>query len=318
MIYNICVVKNRFNKQINLNKYTTEWFKKYTPLEIEYNVIETDFDVTTEAVSNGTFSGVICGGDIVQKLRTVIPENKYNAIVFIYGNELDGIRVNVCNGSGRAFNLYHDTELIQLIQYKDNGRTLNHEMFHGFFAKINRLGIPTYDNMDTYLNDWDIEINNKIDTNREIALNNIAPYWDKICSFKTLSTNSSAIVKPLSTWKYFKPEEFTNAQKTHTVSELKPEFVDLLDKMRGECGFPWKIVSGYRTVAENNQLLDSVSDSAHTTREAVDIFCTDSSKRDKILEVIVKNGIKRKGIASTFIHIDVSKTLPQEKTWIYN
>lgn len=126
-------------------------------------------------------------------------------------------------------------------------------------------------------------------------------------------------VKPESkTWKYFKLEEFTNTQKTHTISELKTELVDLMDKMRGECGFPWKIVSGYRTVSENKLTKDAVHDSAHTTREAVDIYCVDSRKRQILLDIVRKNGINRIGIGDTFIHIDISKTLPQNVTWVYN
>lgn len=126
-----------------------------------------------------------------------------------------------------------------------------------------------------------------------------------------------SLKKPATVWKYFKAGEFTNAQKTHTISELKSEFVDLMDKMRGECGFAWKIESGYRTVAENNLLPDSASNSAHTTREAVDIYCVDSRKRQILLDVVRKNGINRIGIGDTFIHIDVSKTLPQNVTWVY-
>lgn len=124
------------------------------------------------------------------------------------------------------------------------------------------------------------------------------------------------VKKPVKTWKYFKLTEKTGSFG-HTIADLKPELVDLMDKMRGECGFPWIITSGYRTITENNSLPNSAKDSAHTTREAVDIYCVDDRRRQIIIDVIRKNGINRYGIGKNFIHIDISKTLTQNVTWNY-
>ncbi|MCK9371290.1 D-Ala-D-Ala carboxypeptidase family metallohydrolase [Candidatus Dojkabacteria bacterium] len=125
-------------------------------------------------------------------------------------------------------------------------------------------------------------------------------------------------VKPeTKSWKYFKLTEWTNSQHTHTVAELKTELVDLLDKMRGECGFPFIITSGFRTKTENNSLINAVKDSAHTKGESVDIAITDSTKRMKIISSAFMNGIKRVGISPTFIHLDISKTLPSGVIWLY-
>ena len=124
-------------------------------------------------------------------------------------------------------------------------------------------------------------------------------------------------VKPeTKTWKYFKLTERTGSNG-HTIAELKPELVDLMDKMRGECGFSWIVTSGYRTVVENNKLPNSVEDLAHTTRGAADIYMVDSRKRQILLDVVRKNGINRIGLGKNFIHIDISKTLPQNVTWNY-
>lgn len=124
------------------------------------------------------------------------------------------------------------------------------------------------------------------------------------------------VKKPVKSWKYFKLTEKTGTFG-HTIADLKPELVDLMDIMRGECGFPWIVTSGYRTVAQNNTLPNASLDSAHTTREAVDIFCNDSRRRQIIIDVLRKNGINRYGIGKNFIHLDISKTLPQDVTWIY-
>lgn len=178
MQYKILFVKNRFKGKLKLNKYL-DWFAKYTPIQIVCEEITTDFDITTQPVSNDTFKGVICGNDILPKLRTVIPEHKYHCVVLICGNDLKGIRVSCTNGLGRKDNLYPNTELIQLVKLNDSGKTLNHELFHAFFAKLNRVGINVVDNMDTYYRDNVFDIN-KSETNRTIALKALNPYWDNI------------------------------------------------------------------------------------------------------------------------------------------
>jgi len=157
------------------------------------------------------------------------------------------------------------------------------------------------------------------------AIEVIAPgmYFDSYEPYvKTLPVVQYAMkvivkVKPeVTTWKHFKLTEKTGSLG-HTIADLKTELVDLMDAMREECGFAWKITSGYRTVAENNALPNASADSAHTTREAVDIYCDDSRKRQILLDVIRKHGINRIGLGKTFIHIDISKTLPQNVTWNY-
>ena len=130
-----------------------------------------------------------------------------------------------------------------------------------------------------------------------------------------------ALLKPYlketqtSTWKYFKLTESTGSNG-HTVAELNKELVDKLDIVRGECGFPFVINSGYRTPAENALLKDSVTDSAHTLRLAVDIKCIDSTKRMKIVSSAFLHGFKRIGIANTYIHLDLDKNKPNS-IWLY-
>jgi len=118
-------------------------------------------------------------------------------------------------------------------------------------------------------------------------------------------------------YKFFSMDEKTDATGKHTFSELTPEFRTLCDTMRGQCGFAWKILSGYRTQKENDALNDSVSDSAHVSRLAVDVLCTDSSKRDKIVTVAKANGIRRIGIGKNFVHLDIDSSKPQNVMWHY-
>lgn len=99
--------------------------------------------------------------------------------------------------------------------------------------------------------------------------------------------------------------------------KLKDELWKLLDVIRGECGFPFKITSGLRTKAENDLLPDAVSDSAHLSGLAVDISCIDSAQRYMIDEVARKHGVKRIGIGKTFVHLDIDPSKPQKVMWHY-
>jgi hypothetical protein len=185
MIYKILLVKNRYFPKVNLTKYL-DWFKLNTPIEIIMEETTSDFDVDTQEVTNGTYTGVICKNTLLPKLREIIPENKYNVVVFLYGNQLDGIRVNVCDGLGRQDFLYKNTSVIQIFNANDGGKILNHELFHTFFAKLNRLGIQVNDNMDTYIGNTDLTIDGITNTNREVALQTLKPYWDQICSLNII------------------------------------------------------------------------------------------------------------------------------------
>jgi hypothetical protein len=197
MNYKLLIVRNRYSKKLDFKKYL-DWFALHTPLTITTEELTTDFDVTTQTVANGTYTGVICGADIIPKLQTVIPENKYHAVVFVYGNKLDGIRMNVANGSGRTGNLYKGTDLVQLYKVNDGGKTLNHELFHTFFARLARFGINLNDNMDTYANNSDLTVDSLINTNREVALQTLKPYWDKVVQFNLapIQTNIPAPIMP--------------------------------------------------------------------------------------------------------------------------
>lgn len=109
-------------------------------------------------------------------------------------------------------------------------------------------------------------------------------------------------------YKYFSDKEIVG---------LKPELVSKLDTMRGECGFPFIINSGFRTVEENAKLKDAVIDSAHTLGLAVDLKCLTSDNRFKIIQSALKNGITRIGVGSNFIHLDIDINKPSGVIWTY-
>src|SRR3990167_7609997 len=186
--YKLLIVKNRYTKSLDLKK-GLDWFKNNTPLEMTTEEISTDFDVTTFQIQNATYKGVICGEDIYPKLRTVVPEGKYHAVVFVYGNSLNCIRMNVAP----FMPLYPGTDLIQLVKLNDYGKALNHEIFHTFIHRLQRQQIMVEDPMDAVVVNGEIEYyfnNTNLDakpSNRTIALERIAPYWDKIKNILVLT-----------------------------------------------------------------------------------------------------------------------------------
>lgn len=129
-----------------------------------------------------------------------------------------------------------------------------------------------------------------------------------------LSGNPKDCFKTTKTWKYFKLTEKTGSLG-HTVADLDPKLVDKLDELRGICGFPFVITSGYRT-EEENKLVGGVAGSAHVHKMAVDIACTDSRKRIKIVGEAYAMGFIGVGIDEKFLHLDID-TSNSRRIWLY-
>ena len=114
--------------------------------------------------------------------------------------------------------------------------------------------------------------------------------------------------------KYFQLKEF--ACPCCGANNIDRKFVELLDKIRGEYGKPMVVKSGYRCKKHNDEV-GGVPESAHVDGVAADIGCSFAGDRMKLVTLAIANGIKRCGIASSFIHVDVSDTLPQNVLWTY-
>jgi len=93
-------------------------------------------------------------------------------------------------------------------------------------------------------------------------------------------------------------------------------FMVLLDKLRETAGIPLVINCAYRPVEwEKQQGRSGTGD--HPQRKAVDIRCNDSLNRHRILQAAFKLGIRRIGVAKTFIHIGDGDNLPKDVVWMY-
>lgn len=137
------------------------------------------------------------------------------------------------------------------------------------------------------------------------------PYIKPLGQISYVMKVNVSIKKPVAKYKYF------NTKSDPKMIGVSEDLMYKLDAMRTECGFPFRITSGFRTVAYNNTLKNSVEDSAHTLGLAVDLYCTDSNKRDKIVESAKRQGITRIGLASTFVHVDIDANKPQQVLWLY-
>lgn len=96
---------------------------------------------------------------------------------------------------------------------------------------------------------------------------------------------------------------------------LDPRLLALLDHARGLAKIPFVITSGART-PEQNSAAGGVQHSAHERGLAVDIACTGSHARMRIVAAAIKAGFRRIGAYDRHVHLDCDETLPQEVLWV--
>ncbi len=117
--------------------------------------------------------------------------------------------------------------------------------------------------------------------------------------------------------KHFKIEEFDDPTVPDTGIEMDSDLVYKLDAIREECNFPFLVTSGFRT-REHNEELKAKANSAHTTGNAVDIFCTSGARRMRMVQVALSYNIKRIGVKKDCVHLDNSPSLPSPSLWTYD
>lgn len=101
-------------------------------------------------------------------------------------------------------------------------------------------------------------------------------------------------------------------------NEMKHEFMRVLQAIRTEYGKPMTPTSGYRHPSHPVEARKLRSDGEHTRGVCADIACTSSAERFRLVELALKHGITRIGIAGTFLHFGIGgQGLPQRVIWDY-
>lgn len=101
---------------------------------------------------------------------------------------------------------------------------------------------------------------------------------------------------------YFQPQEFWRCSPSCALSDMDERFMRLLDNARSIAGVPFVLNSAFRSSVWDISKGRSGT-GYHTKGRAVDIACTDSSSRSKIVHACLSLGLSC-GISRTFIHVD--------------
>jgi zinc D-Ala-D-Ala carboxypeptidase len=115
------------------------------------------------------------------------------------------------------------------------------------------------------------------------------------------------------TLKYFTREEF-DCQVTGT-NNMEREFLEKLDELRGVCGFPFEVTSGYRHPTLHPIEKKKAVPGTHAQGIAADIRITNAADRYTVVSNAVKLGFTGIGIDDDFVHVDTRGTTPV--IWLY-
>lgn len=116
----------------------------------------------------------------------------------------------------------------------------------------------------------------------------------------------------MSKMRYFKKEEFDC--KHTSKNAMSPLFLSLIDELRGKCGFPFIITSGYRDPSHPIEA-KKTKPGVHAQGIAADIKVSSDAEA----YIVMKNAFKLRftGIArgEGFVHVDIRDTSPV--SWLY-
>ncbi len=116
---------------------------------------------------------------------------------------------------------------------------------------------------------------------------------------------------------HFSPEEFRcRCGCGLGIEQMRPELLERLEAARDKAAIPFRITSAIRCPA-HNRAVGGVPTSAHLYGWAVDIACTTSGERYRMVSALIEAGFIRLGIARSFIHADCDPTKPARVIWLY-
>lgn len=101
-----------------------------------------------------------------------------------------------------------------------------------------------------------------------------------------------------------------------SIGQMDAGFLALLDRIRERAGIPIVLNCAYRS-REHDLKAGRSGNSAHTRGKAVDVRCTTSANRYKIVAAALEEGVRRIGIGKSFVHLDNDTSLPLGVIWDY-
>ena len=110
---------------------------------------------------------------------------------------------------------------------------------------------------------------------------------------------------------YFDISEF-DCQETGE-NEMDEYFLVCLDELRGACGFPFIITSGYRS-PEHSIEAAKEEPGKHAQGVAADIQVRGGWQRHKVVSEAIRLGFSGIGVAKGFVHVDHRD---DQVMWVY-
>lgn len=102
-------------------------------------------------------------------------------------------------------------------------------------------------------------------------------------------------------------------------NHMSAQFMARLQAMRTEYGRPMRITSGYRHPTHPVEARKGHSSGEHTRGTCADIACTSGDERFALVQLALKHGFHRIGIAGTFLHLGLGGPgLPSQVIWEYS
>jgi zinc D-Ala-D-Ala carboxypeptidase len=105
----------------------------------------------------------------------------------------------------------------------------------------------------------------------------------------------------------------------HTgICDMRPEFLAKLQALRVEFGRSMTVISGYRHPTHPVEARKGHANGEHTKGACADIACDNGADRYRLVQLALKHGFTRIGIAKTFLHLGIGGPgLPNNVIWEY-
>lgn len=101
-------------------------------------------------------------------------------------------------------------------------------------------------------------------------------------------------------------------------NHMQGEFMWILQRIRSDFGKPMRITSGYRHITHPVEARKTHSNGEHTQGRCADVACDNGADRFRLIQLALRHGITRIGIAKTFLHLGIGGVgLPNNVIWEY-